>query len=172
MQTKSVLSLMVAATPNGHIGREGRLLCRIPSDMHRFRERTMGHPVIMGRKTWESIPQKFRPLSERTNIVVTRQSRFVAKDAIIVNSIEDAHVMATYAPGADEIFIAGGAEIYRQFLPLAQIVYVTTIWAPIEGDTHFPKLDPSHWWISDSEPERRGEEDEYSTSFEILRRVN
>lgn len=120
------------------IGRGGRLLWRIPEDMQRFKETTTGHPVIMGRKTWESIPEKFRPLPGRTNIVVTRQAGYEATSAIVTDSLESARAAAARAEGADEIFIAGGGELYREALPLADRLYLTLIDDGVEGDTFFP----------------------------------
>src|SRR3989344_734446 len=105
------------------LGKNNELLWHIPDDLKRFKELTLGHPVIMGRKTWESLPPKFRPLPGRTNIVVTRQAGYVAEGAVVADSLETARVGATRAPGADEMFVIGGGELYREALPFADRLY-------------------------------------------------
>lgn len=120
------------------LGKDGQLLWRIPDDMKRFKELTTGHPVIMGRKTWESLPEKFRPLADRTNIVVTRQSGYEAAGAIIAHSLEEARAAAARARGAEEVFIMGGGELYREALPLADRLYLTLIKGEKEADAFFP----------------------------------
>ena len=119
------------------LGKDNKLLWHIPEDMRRFKELTMRHPVIMGRKTWESLPEKFRPLPERTNIVVTRQAGYKANGATVVDSLSDAFLAAEKAPGADETFIIGGGEIYTIALPYATHLYLTLVNAAAEADTFF-----------------------------------
>jgi dihydrofolate reductase len=170
---KNVLSLIVATTLTSRIiGRDNKLPWRIPSDIARFKEITLGHPVIMGRKNWESIPDKFRPLPGRTNIVLTRQAMYRAEGATIVDSIEGALEVASRSPGAEEIFVIGGEEIYRQFVPLAKRVYITWVHAPptTKGDTHFPEI--GRGWrigvstrVDDWHPR-----DEHPTSFQMFER--
>ena len=120
------------------IGKNNELLWHIPDDLKRFKELTLGHPVIMGRKTWESLPPKFRPLPGRTNIVVTRQAGYVAEGAVVADSLETARVGATRAPGADEMFVIGGGGLYREALPFADRLYLTLIEDNKAGDTLFP----------------------------------
>ena len=119
--------------------------------MARFKSLTMDHPVIMGRKTWESIPQKFRPLPGRSNIVVTRQSNYIALGAVCVDSLSRAIVEAAKAPGADEIFVIGGGELYSQALPLASRLYLTVIEDDLEGDVFFPEY-PEFTEVLEVEP--------------------
>jgi dihydrofolate reductase len=133
-----LISIVVAIGTDRAIGRGNELLWQIPDDMKRFKELTMGHPAIMGRKTWESLPEKFRPLPGRTNIVVTRQSGYEASGAIVVNSLEEARAAAARAPGADEIFVIGGAQLYAEALPFVNRLYVTVIDDAKEADTYFP----------------------------------
>lgn len=138
---KGVISLIAALGENRAIGKGGALLWHIPDDMRRFKEITAGHPVIMGRKTWESLPEKFRPLPGRTNIVVTRQARYPASGAIVAASVEAARAQASRSPGGDEIFIIGGGELYAAALPSAHRLYLTLIDDAKEGDIFFPSYE-------------------------------
>ncbi len=121
------------------LGKDGRLLWRLPDDMQRFKSLTTGHPVIMGRKTWESLPERFRPLSGRTNIVVTRQEGYEATRAMVVDSFESARAAAARADDADEIFVIGGGEIYAATLPFANRLYLTLVDNDAVGDVFFPE---------------------------------
>jgi dihydrofolate reductase len=120
------------------IGKNGELLWHIPEDLRRFKALTSGHPVIMGRKTWESLPERARPLPNRTNIVVTRDPSYVAPGAVVADSLEAALDAAASAAGADEIFVIGGGELYAAALPRAGRLYLTLIDSDLEGDTFFP----------------------------------
>ena len=131
------------------LGKGGKLLWRLPDDMRRFKALTTGHPVIMGRKTWESLPLKFRPLPGRTNIVVTRQTGYEAAGALIADSLEAARAAAARAPGADEIFVIGGGELYAAALPFADHLYLTLIDAETDADTFFPPYEKEFKIISD-----------------------
>lgn len=133
------VSLIAAVARNGVIGRDGDLPWRIPADLRFFKQTTMGKPIVMGRKTFDSIG---RVLPGRTNIVVTRNADFAAKDAIIVASLDDA---IAAADGADEVMVIGGAEIYRQAVARADRLYLTEVDAEPEGDAHFPEIDRSEW---------------------------
>lgn len=135
------IAIIAAIGKNRELGLEGKLPWHIRDDMQRFKTFTMGHPVIMGRKTWESIPEKFRPLPGRTNIVVTRQANYEAKDAMVADSLESARAAAARAEGADKIFIIGGGEIYREALPLADRLYLTLVDDIAEADTFFPQYE-------------------------------
>jgi dihydrofolate reductase len=121
------------------IGRDGKLLWRIPEDMARFKVCTVGHPVIMGRKTWESLPERFRPLSGRTNIVVTRDQAYTAEGGTVVHSLEAAFTVAKSSDGAEEIFVIGGGELYREALPCTTRLYLTLVDSDEEGDAYFPE---------------------------------
>lgn len=136
------ITFVLARARNGVIGNAGGIPWRIPEDMKRFKAITMGKPVIMGRKTWESLPKK--PLAGRTNIVVTRNFAFAPDGATVVHSRDDALVEAR-AEKPDEIMVIGGAEIYLDFLPHATRIELTEIDADIEGDTTLPAFDPAKW---------------------------
>lgn len=123
---------------NRVIGCKGDLLWHIPEDLKRFKALTLGHPVIMGRRTWESLPKKARPLPGRTNIVVTRDPSYLAEGAIVVHSFPEALSRAKDSEGADEIFAAGGTEIYQCALPFTSKLYLTLIDDEKEGDAFFP----------------------------------
>lgn len=120
------------------LGKDNDLLFKISADLKRFRELTKGHPVIMGRKTWESLPAKARPMPERTNIVVTRNAVYDAPGAIVCTSVEDALEKAKAAEGADEIFVIGGAQLYEEALPMTNRLYLTLVHDDAPGDVAFP----------------------------------
>lgn len=139
------LSIIVAAAENGAIGRDNALPWHLPGDLAYFRRVTMGKPVVMGRKTFESIG---RPLPGRTNIVITRDRSWRHEGVHALASLEQALVLAAdvaVADGADELMVIGGAEIYAAALPLAARVYLTEVHAEIEGDVFFPELDRADW---------------------------
>jgi len=123
------------------LGKDGGLLWRLPEDMQRFKALTMGHPVIMGRRTWDSIPDKYRPLPGRTNIVVTRSPEFAAEGVLVARSIEKALEIARDSEGSEEICIIGGGEIYRLALPYTNRLYLTLVDDDAPGDTFFPPYD-------------------------------
>jgi dihydrofolate reductase len=139
-----IVSLIAALTKNNVIGKNNDLPWRLPDDMKYFMQTTKGHYVIMGRKNYDSIPEKFRPLPNRTNIVVTRQKNFLAPHCIVVNSLEEGLALAREA-GQQEAFIIGGAEIYSRSLDYAHRLYLTEIQGEIEGDTYFPEFDKPDW---------------------------
>jgi len=134
-----VISLIVAASTNNVIGARGDLPWRLSADLKRFKELTMGKPVVMGRKTYESIG---RPLPGRQNIVITRQSNYSPVGCTVVQSVEAA---IDAAGDAGEIMIIGGSHIYEAFLPLADRIYLTRVHAKVDGDTFFPELLESEW---------------------------
>ena len=135
------VSLIVAAAENGVIGKDNDLIWHLPKDMRFFKETTLGHHVIMGRKNFESIPHKYRPLTKRTNVVITRQSNYQAEGCIVVNSVESALEIAQ-ENGDKEPFIIGGGQIYKLALEanLVDKIYLTKIHHAYDGDTFFPEL--------------------------------
>lgn len=145
------LNIIAAIGKNRELGLRGKLLWHITDDLQRFKELTIGHPVIMGRKTWESLPEKFRPLPGRTNIVVTRQANYKAEGAMIADSLEAARAAAARAPGADEIFVIGGGELYTASLPYASRLYLTLVDVTAAADTFFPPHEQAFKIISDDE---------------------
>lgn len=132
-----MISAIAALSNDRSIGLDNQLLWNIPADLKRFKEITDGHPVIMGRKTWESIPEKFRPLPNRTNIIVTRQNDFQTLGTLVAHSIEDAFKKAEEID-REEIFVIGGQQIYEQALPKIQKLYLTLVDSDKKGDTFFP----------------------------------
>ncbi len=138
----ATLALIAAVARNRAIGKDNRLLWHLPDDMRHFRETTRGRPVIMGRRTWESLPEKFRPLPGRLNIVVSRNPAYSAPGAVLAHSLASA-VSAAGSEG--EVFVIGGEELYRQALPLAGRLYLTEIDAEFSGDAFFPPIPLSEW---------------------------
>ncbi len=138
------ISLIAALAQNHVIGKNNDLPWSLPDDMKYFMDTTKGHHCIMGRKNYDSIPAKFRPLANRTNIVVTRQKNFHAPGCLIVDSIERGLAIAS-GNGEPETFIIGGAEIYNSSLAIAHRLYLTEIKAVIEGDVHFPEFNKNEW---------------------------
>lgn len=129
------IALVAAVARGGVIGRGGALPWRLPEDLRRFRELTTGHAVVMGRKTWDSLPERFRPLPGRRNVVVTRDASWSADGAERAGSLEEAlRVLA----GEPRVFVIGGAEVFAQALPLADELYLTELDLEVEGDTFFP----------------------------------
>ncbi|HXI11915.1 MAG TPA: dihydrofolate reductase [Thermoanaerobaculia bacterium] len=141
------ISLIVVMEENRVIGRNNELPWKLSPDLRRFRQLTMGHHLLMGRKTFDSIG---RPLPGRMTIVITRNNAFHAAGVTVVPSLEDAIKVARDA-GDDEIFVAGGGEIFSQAIPLADRMYITLILAAVEGDVHFPDYDPESWTLIASE---------------------
>jgi len=144
-----MISLIAALASNRTIGKDNELLWHLPEDMRHFRETTRGKPVIMGRKTWESLPESFRPLPGRHNIVVSRDPAYQASGATLASSLADA---VAQAADADEVFVIGGAQLYRQALPLASRLYLTEIEQDFDGDVFFPEVPPQDWEEISREP--------------------
>jgi dihydrofolate reductase len=139
------LSLIAAVADNGVIGRDNKLPWYLPQDLRYFRAVTMGKPVVMGRRTWESMN---RPLPGRTNIVITRQAGYQAEGAYVVADLDSAVTLAErvgLADGVEEVMVIGGAEIYRMALPGADRLYLTEVHTEVTGDVFFPAWDRSAW---------------------------
>lgn len=165
------VSLIVAVADNGTIGRDGGLPWRLSNDLRYFRNVTMGKPIVMGRKTYESIG---RPLPGRPNVVVSATAGFAPDGVDVAADFETAVARAEAladSAGADEILVIGGAALYRAALARADRIYFTEVHAEIDGDVHFPVLDPAHWREIARERHEKGERDEYDHSFVVLDRV-
>ena len=164
--TTPPVALVVAVARNGVIGSDNRLLWRLSSDLKRFKALTMGKPVVMGRKTFQSLPRAGLP--GRSIIVVTRDAAFAATGVIVAHGLDAALEIAAREAarlGADEIMVAGGAEIYAQTLALADRVHVTEVDLAPEGDAAFPALDPAQWREAARVAPPRGERDEAAFAF-------
>lgn len=159
---------VVAAARNGVIGREGGLPWRIASDLKRFKAITMGKPVIMGRKTWESLPK--RPLPGRRNIVITRDRHYRADGAIVVASVDEALAQARQAD-SDEICVIGGSDIFRQMLPTADRLYLTEVDLAPDGDVFLPPIGQDAWRETSRETHARAEGDDAGFVLRVLDRV-
>ncbi len=167
-----IVSIIAAVAENGVIGRDGDLPWRLSSDLRRFKEITLGKPVVMGRKTWDSIG---RPLPGRANIVVSRNADFVADGADVAADIDAALEIArrrAAETGADEIFVIGGAALYEAALGLAGRLYLTEVQAAVSGDTHFPDVDRALWREIARETRPAGEKDDHPHAFVTLERVD
>lgn len=134
----AVVALIAAVARNGAIGRDNDLLWRDPQDLAHFRQATLGCPVVMGRRTWDSLPPRFRPLPGRRNVVVTRDPQWRADGAEAATSLADALARLV---GAPKVFVIGGAQLYAAALPWADELVLTEIDAELDGDAHFPRWD-------------------------------
>jgi dihydrofolate reductase len=159
-----MISIIVAMGRNRTIGRDNRLLWHLPADLKHFKDTTMGKPVIMGRKTFESMG---KALPGRTNIVVTRNSEFTAPDCLVAGSLKQA---VEFVSGEPEIFIAGGGEIYRQAIQITGRMYITIIDHDFSGDTFFPEFPEEQWEILEERTYEADEKNEYSMVFRTYER--
>jgi dihydrofolate reductase len=161
-----ILSLIAALDENGGIGLQGGLPWRLPDDLKRFRALTMGHHVIMGRKTYESLG---RPLPGRPMLVVTRQADFLAPGCGVVPSLR-AGMDAAEQAGESELFVIGGGELYAQALPCAQRLYLTRVQALVKADVFFPAIPATEWQTLDSQFHAADNTHVFAFSFETLQR--
>lgn len=163
------ISIIVALGSNLAIGKNNSLVWHLPADMKFFKEKTTGHCVITGRKNYESIPEKFRPLPNRTNIIITRQQDYNAPGTIITSSIEEA-IRKAEQTGDTEIFIIGGGDIFKQSLHLADTLYLTEIEECFDADVFFPKLNMLEWQEVSRVKGIRDEKNKYDYSFVTYKR--
>lgn len=161
-----IVAAIVAMTEDGVIGREGKLPWHLPDDLKRFRAITWGKPIVMGRRTFESLG---RALPGRTNIVLTRQSGYRAEGCRVATSPDEALALAA-STGASEAVVIGGAEVYRQFLPECDKVYVTTVSGQFDGDTYFPPglLDSPDWEVVKEETRPADARNPFGVRYQIL----
>jgi dihydrofolate reductase len=158
------ISLIVARAQNGVIGRDNALPWRLPSDLRRFKTLTMGKPMLMGRRTFESIG---RALPGRVSLVLTRDPTWRAPGAVAVHSLDEALAQAGSAP---ELVVIGGAELFKLVLPLAERIYLTDVHAAIPGDTHFPELAPAEWRELEHSAHAADADHAHAMSFRTLER--
>lgn len=164
-----IISLIAALTRNRVIGKDNDLPWHLPDDMRYFMQTTFGHHVIMGRKNYDSLPHKFKPLPNRTNIIVTHQVNFIAEGCRVVNSIDEAIEIAR-ANDEGELFIIGGAQIYHQAIPLAHYLYLTEIHSDVDGDTYFPEFDRTQWTEVSRKSHAMDERHRFAFDFVIYKR--
>ena len=162
------LGLIYARARNGVIGKAGALPWHLPEDLAHFKRLTLGCPVIMGRKTWESVPERFRPLPGRLNIVVTRQAGWSPIGASTASSLAEAIALATGQPLA---WVIGGAGLFAEALPLADLAEITEIDADFDGDTRFPAADPELWREVSRETHRAAAPNDFAFAFVTYERI-
>ncbi len=162
--------MVVAAATNNAIGLDGKLLWNLPKDMDFFRNITLGHHVLMGRKSWDALPDKFRPLPGRTNIVVTRQPNFNPEGCKVVGSIEEG-VKFAKDNGEKELMIIGGGDIYQQALKQTDTIYLTRVHHSFpEADAFFPELDMNEWRQTNMEKHQADARHKYDFDFVVYQR--
>ena len=155
------VSIIVAMAENCVIGRANGLPWKLSSDLKRFKSLTMGHHIVMGRKTYESIG---RLLPGRTTVIVSRQEGYTVEGAVVVSSLEEAIALS------DDLFVIGGGQIYEQALPLADRIYLTRVQVEVEGDTYFPEVDWAGWRRVEEESLLAGEKNDHPYVFETWER--
>ncbi len=160
----SRISIIAAIGQNRELGKENKLLWHIPGELPRFKRITTGHPIIMGRKTYESIG---RVLPQRTNIIITRDKALSVEGAEIVHSLDEALALARTKSGNDEIFVIGGGQIFEQALPLTDRLYLTLVRASFDADTFFPSFEDAFTKVIEKEAQKS---EEYSYTFMTLER--
>jgi len=159
------ISMIVAASANNVIGADAGLPWRLPEDLRRFKEITMGKPMIMGRLTFETIG---KVLPGRRSIVLTRQADYEQEGIDVVTTVKAALELAG---DAEEVMIIGGGKVYEQFLPMTDRIYLTRVHEEFDGDTFFPEIDEDEWRIVSSEPMPPNDQRPFSISFQTLERI-
>jgi dihydrofolate reductase len=162
-----MIAIVVAMSENRVIGRDNSLPWHLPADLKHFKSLTMGHPIIMGRKTFESIG---KPLGGRTNIIVTRQEDYPAEGCLIAHSIAPALEKAKEID--EQVFVIGGAEVFKGSMPLVDTLFLTYVHAEVEGDVYFPELNPQEWEEADRERHEADEKHAFGYSFVRMVRSN
>jgi dihydrofolate reductase len=165
-----IISLIAALTKNHVIGINNGLPWHLPDDMKYFMQTTKSHHVIMGRKNYDSIPEKFRPLPNRVNMVVTRQKDFKAPQCVVVHSLQEALELARKAD-EKEVFVIGGSDMYTLAIPFADRMYLTEIQTELKGDTYFPEVDRLKWKEISRSHHARDERHNYEFDFVVYDRL-
>jgi len=159
------ITLIVAAAENNAIGKGNRMPWHLPNDFKYFKEKTLNHSVVMGRKTFESIG---KPLPERRNIVMTKNTNYLHEEVDVANNIDE---LLLYCRDEREIFIIGGAEIYKQTLPLAHKVLLTRVHTTVDGDAFFPELPANEWKLISTEKHEKDDRHAFDYTFEVYERI-
>lgn len=162
--SRPVISLIAAVAHNQVLGRDNRLLWRLPDDLRHFKKMTQGKPIVMGRKTFESIG---RPLPGRDNRIVSRQSDIHVKGCRVFSSLQD----ALYIGEEPEVVVIGGGQVYAEALPVAHRIYLTEVDVSVEGDTWFPVIDSNQWKEISRESHAADENHDYRFIFRVLERI-
>jgi dihydrofolate reductase len=160
-----MISIIVAIAGNNAIGKDNELLCHIPGDLKRFKKLTLGHCIIMGKRTWESLP--VRPLKERTNIILTDNHTDHFEGGVAAFSVDDA---LEKCGNDNEVFIIGGGSVYNQFLKIADRLYITHVHKVFDADTFFPAIDPAIWQKVGEEEHNPGVETGFSYTYTTYQR--
>lgn len=166
-----ITSIVVAVSRNGVIGRDGDMPWKLSTDLKRFKALTMGKPLVMGRKTFVSVGS--RPLPGRPHVIVTRDASYHPEGVEVALNLDTAMARAAElatASGVDKVCVAGGGEIYRQAISLADVLHVTHVEAEIDGDTHFPDIDPAVFELVEETTVPAGEKDSHATRYAVYRR--
>lgn len=159
------ITLIVAAAENNAIGKGNRMPWHLPNDFKYFKEKTLNHSVVMGRKTFESIG---KPLPERRNIVMTKNTNYLHEEVDVANNIDE---LLLYCRDEREIFIIGGAEIYKQTLPLAHKVLLTRVHTTVDGDAFFPELPANEWKLISAKKHEKDDRHAFDYTFEVYERI-
>lgn len=154
-------SIIVAAGLNNEIGLNNQLLCHLPADLRRFKELTTGHPIVMGRKTWESLPIK--PLPNRINIVLSRNLALSIPEASVVHTLEE---VGKIIDNEEEVFIIGGEKVYRDSIDFAQTLYLTRIEHAFTADAYFPTIDEKNWQMVEDVFRASDEKNQFNMRFQ------
>lgn len=162
-----IISLVVAAATNNAIGKDGKMPWHLPNDLKHFKNVTWGLPIVMGRKTFESLG---KALPGRKNIVISRQKGLEAEGAVIVQKIDDALFVASQAD-INEVMVIGGGEIYKALFDKAKRIYLTRVEAEPEADTFFPAIDPKEWHLMSQKDHEADEKNDYNYSFQVWERI-
>ena len=165
-----IISMIAALSKNRVIGKDNTLPWTLPDDSKYFMQTTKGHYVILGRRNYDSLPEKYKPLPNRTNIVITRQKNLSAPGCIVVDSLDKSLTISRDA-GEREAFIIGGSKIYALGLPLADLLYLTEIDAVVDGDTHFPDFDRKQWSEISRKHHPADERHAFAFDFVIYKRI-
>ncbi len=166
-----IISLIAAVAENGVIGKDNDLVWRLPDDTKFFMKTTEHHCVLTGRRNYESIPPKYRPLKNRTNIVVTRQQEYGIDEGIRVASSVEEGIALAKSMSEQELFVIGGGQIYKQTINLAHRLYITEVMARVEGDTYFPEIDRSQWEELSRIRHPKDEKHKYEFYYTVLEKI-
>lgn len=163
------IAMIAAVAENGVIGKDNDLVWSLPDDMKYFMNTTKDHFIVLGRKNYESLPPKFRPLPNRTNVVITRQPAFQLDNAFVVHSLDEALALCK-KENQEKIFIIGGGQIYEQALPQTDTLYITEIHQAFDGDTFFPDYDKNEWKEVSRKSHTTDDRHKYSFDFVVYKR--